>query len=215
MSLVMSDSLPTQFRGYTEINRTIKERIAVENGFELGHYLGENSAEPSASGILSLLGTYVGSDSDAEFRNGAPNSLNSILWYVALSALSQDIARLATATASPGAEPAPREVAGTSPSRPSLPSPSLPTGPAQLALQPSLLQLLAPIRSWPQSSARSDAVLLPYWRALLQYDAPDEEYASWKTFVQTSPQIARLPAGAFMSAITLAALYNPYFLLRS
>ncbi|MBI3556741.1 MAG: hypothetical protein HY074_10800 [Deltaproteobacteria bacterium] len=77
-----------EFRGYTEVNRILKERVARANGFQLGKYLGESSAEPGSNGLLSLLGTYLGSDTDAAYRNGQPNSLNMLLWYLALSGLA-------------------------------------------------------------------------------------------------------------------------------
>ena len=60
----------------------------------LGKYIGENRAEPSVSGgVLSLLGTFVGSDQDAQFRNGDPNSINMILWYLAFNGMAGDIAK--------------------------------------------------------------------------------------------------------------------------
>ena len=177
-----------QFKGYTEANRLIKERIADStNGFELGKYLGEPVAEPSATGLLALLGTYIGSGTDAEFRNGDPNAMNLILWYIALSGFATDVASHCATTPNPGA-------------------------PNLLATFETALK---PVCAWPADSAKTDAVPQALWLALMEFDAPETEYQAWKQYFVSDPVLSQATAPKALSAMILAALYNPYFLLRN
>ena len=177
-----------EFRGYTAINRRIKDRIARVNGFELGMYLSEVNAEPAPDGLLSLLGTYLGSDTDAQFRNGQPNPLNLILWYVALTGLSRDIA----AYCDP-AQPAP--------------------APGLLGLRPAFAAALHPLCAWPKPEAKTRDVMLGYWIALVGFDVPWTEFEAWQDFFTRTAPFATDAALPAVTALTLAALYNPYFLL--
>jgi hypothetical protein len=182
----LADGEAAQFKGYTEINRVLKERVAKPGGFELGQYLGENSSEPSPAGLLSLLGTYLGGDTSAEFRNGDPNAMNMILWYIALSRFASDV----------GSRCGPTPTAGAP------------------QLLPDFVTALTPICGWPAASAKTDQALYALWMSLLDFDAPDSEFQAWKDFVTTDPQIAQASGPQAAAALILAALYNPYFLLR-
>jgi hypothetical protein len=182
------DDVPAQYKGYTEANRVIKERIALSTGgFELGKYLGEPVSEPSATGLLSLLGTYIGSGTDAEFRNGDPNAMNLILWYIALSGFSTDVASRCLAQPNPGAP----------------------------SLIPAFQQAMAPICAWPAASAKTDQALYALWTAVMEWDAPDTEFQAWKDYILNDPELSQADAPKALSAMILGALYNPYFLLRN
>lgn len=87
------DESAAQFRGYTEINRILKERIIRPSGFELGRYVGEQISEPNANNLVALLGTYQGTDTEGAFKNGDPNAFNMTLWHLLLSRLADDIGR--------------------------------------------------------------------------------------------------------------------------
>jgi len=228
-----ADDPATTLRGYTEVDRIIHERIARTNGFELGQYLGDDSTQPSEGKLLALLGTYVGSDTNGGYRNGDPNSVNTLLWYIALSQFAQDIADTCNkpepvptpsvvpmpsstpssiASASPSGTPELQATAEASPS-PS-PSPSE-SPPAQLAVRPTFHAALMPLCKWPADSAKSDTALYNYYTALLSFDAPPEEFAAWKDYFLNNAQYANAPASTALPAMTLAALFNPYFLLRN
>ena len=188
LTLASATVQPTgEFRGYTEVNRILKERVARANGFQLGKYLGENASEPNPNGLLALLGTYLGSDTDAAYRNGEPNSINMLLWYLALNGLASDIGGLCEVQAQ------------SSPLRP----------------LPEFEAALKPLCAWPQDSARTEQVLYGYWVALMSFDAPTEEYEAWKTYFLSTPEFRQASGRQAVAALTLGVLYNPYFLLRN
>lgn len=184
------ETIPAQYRGYTAINRLIQERVARKNGFELGKYLGEDDSVPQVSGLLSLLGTYQGSDTDAKFRNGDPNSINMILWYIALNGLAAGVASYCAAQTAIPAD-------------------------GELALLPEFAAALLPVCLWPQKSAQADDALFGLWTALMSFDAPPSEYEAWRDYFRTDAEFAQAPASVAVAALVLGALYNPYFLLRN
>jgi hypothetical protein len=182
------------FRGYTAINQIIQERVAQDNGFELGQYLDKVSVIPSSGDLLSLLGTYDGSDTSSTFRNGDPNSINMLLWYIALDEFAADIASNCNSVT----QNVPSGASGVSP----------------LVLNDDFLAALKPLCAWPDPSAKIDAVLYAFWSALLQYDAPPEEFQAWENFFLNEPAYQNASAASVISDMGLAALYNPYFLLE-
>ena len=173
-----------EFRGYAEVNKLIHERVAQENGFELGQYLDKVSALPTSGDLLSLLGTFDVSDPSSTFRNGDPNSINMLLWYIALDKFATDIASHCT------------------------------MGLGTLILRDEFWAALKPLCAWPEPSAKTDAVLYLFWSALLRYDAPPEEFQAWKTFFIQEPAYQNASAQTVISEMGLSALYNPYFLLK-
>ena len=181
------------FRGYTQINQTVHERVAEENGFELGQYLDKVSVVPSSGDLLSLLGTYDGSDTNSTYRNGDPNSINMLLWYIALDEFATDIASNCAQITSDVGSP----------------------GPVQpLVLRPEFLKVLEPLCAWPEANSKSDAVLYAFWSALLSYDASPEEFQAWKNYFLTEESYQTAPIGTVISDMGVAALFNPYFLLE-
>jgi hypothetical protein len=214
-SISFADDPSATLRGYTEVNRIIHERIARTNGFELGQYLGDNSSQPSVGKLLALLGTYVGSSTDGDYRNGDPNSVNTLLWYIALSQFAQDITDTCN-TPSPSIDPSPlpSSEASVEPSPSVMPSPS-PSPTPPLALRPNFRAALLPLCAWPAASAKTDDALYNYWSALMSFDAPPEEFAAWREYFLNEAEYANAPASAALPAMTLAALFNPYFLLNN
>ena len=187
LSAHAQDSTNT-YRGYTEVNRLILERVAQTNGFQIGQYLNETAQEPSVGDLLSLLGTYVGSDTSDSYRNGTPDSVSMLLWYIALNKLSIDIA----AYCNPN---------------------FIPKGLHPLVIQDQFQAALKPVCAWPASTAQNDAVLFGLWSALVGYDAPPEEFQAWKNFFLQEPSYQTAPISTVISNMVLSALFNPYFLL--
>jgi hypothetical protein len=66
--------------------------------------------------------------------------------------------------------------------------------------------------TWPSGEARSEEVMIAFWLAMMGYNAPKSEYEAWrdfvrKTYAQNKPQ-------EVVSAMTLAIMLNPHFLLQ-
>ncbi|MCB0364084.1 MAG: hypothetical protein H6624_08975 [Bdellovibrionaceae bacterium] len=81
-----------QYWGYVEINRRIKTAIIKEGEeFDLGMLLGAPYSD-FGNNLLDLLGTYKGNGYGSEFRNGKPNSLNMLLWYLLFKQFSEKLA---------------------------------------------------------------------------------------------------------------------------
>ena len=188
-----ANSVRPVFRGYSKINRIIHERVAEENGFELGQYLDKVALVPASGDLLSLLGTYDGADSNSTYRNGNPNSMNMLLWYIALDEFSTDIANQCS-----GEKELNDSKAGVSP----------------LRLKTRFRSALSPLCAWPDASAKADSALFAFWSAFLSYDAPVEEFQAWKNFFLTDEAYQNGPASKVISDMGVAALFNPYFLLE-
>ncbi len=179
-------------RGYAKINQIIHERIAEENGFELSQYLDKNEVVPSDGDLLTLLGTYHGPDTNSTYQNGDPNSINMLLWYIVLDEFAFGIA-----------------VTCYSINSHQFGDPTYP-----LILKTDFLAALKPLCQWPAASAQTDDVLYGFWSALVGFDAPPEEFQSWKQYFQTETSYQTAPMTSVIAEMVLAALYNPYFLLE-
>jgi len=75
----------SQFKGLAAASRELSNRIAPKNApLELGRFLpGEELGE--------LLGTWSGFGAEHAFRNGAPNSLNMVIWHATLSRFAKEL----------------------------------------------------------------------------------------------------------------------------
>ncbi len=83
----------------------------------------------------------------------------------------------------------------------------------QLALHPQFLANLKKLCAWPAAEAKTDDVLQAFWLAVMGYDAPRAEYVAWRDFFLASSYKER-PAPETISAMTLAIVMNPHFLLQ-
>jgi len=82
-----------------------------------------------------------------------------------------------------------------------------------LELNDSFADTLEEICAWPKPEAKTDAVMMDFWLALMGYEAPKEEYLAWREFFTSSAYRDR-PATETVAAMTLAITMNPYFLIR-
>ena len=185
-SFAMADNL-TPYKGYAAINQILKERVTGPSRFELGRYVGEPYAEPKPGSLIELLGTYSGTDTGAAFRNGSPNAMNLLLWSILLSRFSHDIGHSCSNLTNAAA--------------------------SRFSLSNDFKKVLAPVCEWPESVATSPVSLKAYWDGLMGYDAPEDEFENWLAFAQQEARSGSDAATA-ISRITVAALLNPYFLLR-
>jgi hypothetical protein len=178
-------------RGYATTHRILTERIVKPSiSYNFAAYLDEHYYPGSffLNGLLELLGVYAGSSSfDSSFRNGNPNVINTVLWHILFSGLSEDIGKLCVESASPN--------------------------PLLHITQDSFRSALQPLCSWPSPASRSNDALLAFWLALMSFDAPIEEFDSWREFFQ-GPTYEQASASEAVAAMSLAILDNPHFLLR-
>jgi hypothetical protein len=82
-----------------------------------------------------------------------------------------------------------------------------------LPLHPRFLAELKRLCAWPAAEAKSDAVMMAFWLGVMGYEAPRAEYVAWRHFFLTSSYKDR-PAAETVSAMTLAIVMNPHFLLQ-
>jgi hypothetical protein len=74
-----------EFKGYQAVNAAIAERWFEPGtyGFQLSQFFGDDYT----NGLASLLGGFQ----NGEFRNGAPNALNMMLWYIGMNGLASAV----------------------------------------------------------------------------------------------------------------------------
>lgn len=73
-----------------------------------------------------------------------------------------------------------------------------------------ILALVKRLCEWPAASAREDSLNAAFWTQTMGYDAPVDEYAEWRSFLDGLDA-----SGAeAVEVIALTVLNNPYFLLR-
>ena len=80
-----------------------------------------------------------------------------------------------------------------------------------LKLKESVREVLQDLCQWPQRQS-PDEVLARYWFLIMGFDAPVEELSAWQDLART-PQAKQWSAEEVIAHLTLAILYNPYFLL--
>jgi hypothetical protein len=179
------ESLPEPLRGYTAVNAAVKDRILDQPTFELGKYIGENlyTPFPTGAGLLPLLGSYAGMIA-GEYRNGQPNTVNTLIWYLLIQRLSRDIAQ----SCSPEGGP--------------------------LKLRAEFKQALDPLCQWPDASARTPQALENLWSSMIEFDAPPSEMEAWRDQLALGPAYQNAAATDALADFITGALFNAYFLVR-
>jgi hypothetical protein len=182
-----------EYRGYVEINQTLRTRL-LESGtasywFSLGRYIGENSDR--FDGLPVLLGGFSGEATNNDFRNGNPNAMNMLLWQIALSGLAGDVAGSC----------------GTN------------NNPLKLGFaykyNDQFAARLKKLCAWPAVEAKTEDNLLKLWLSVMSFDAPKQEYEAWRDFfLASSSPFANSPSKDAVKAMMRAMLLSPYFLLE-
>jgi hypothetical protein len=175
------------FKGYVVIDQQLRQRVVSPDraDLHLSRYLGSYNDE--FSGLVALLGGFAGPGGSSEFRNGDPNAMNMLLWELALGALAGDIAKNC----------APPLAEGTVP------------------LSSSFAARLAPLCSWPDASAKTEANLQALWTGLMGFSAPPTEFAAWRDyFLGADSPYAQTPAAEAVEAMLTGIMLNPHFLLE-
>lgn len=158
-----------EFRGYDAVNAALKSRLlddAASNGFALSAYFGDGSGD-----LAPLLGRFDG----GEFRNGDPNALNMLLWYIGMSSFAGAVEK------------------GVCVER----SPQLPGTP--WTLKPSVFEAFSAACALPDDPAARGEALLGVWLSTVSYDAPRAEFDAWAADLGAgAPKFADLLAGALL-----------------
>jgi hypothetical protein len=178
------------FAGYSAVEQKLRTRLLQPGEkLKLALYLGQSEYLGFGINLLDLLGTYPsnigGGRFESKIQNADPNALNVILWRLLLGELSQDIARGC----------------------------SSPSSKLISKLNPDFSKALLILCQWPEPPARDPQNLFNYWIALTGFDLPYSEFEAWSDFF-LSPDLSAYPAQERVAAMTLAALYNPYFLFQ-
>jgi hypothetical protein len=82
----------------------------------------------------------------------------------------------------------------------------------QLIFNEPFFDTLEALCTWPSGEAQSEDVMVEFWLAMMGYNAPKSEYEAWRDFVRKT--YARNKPQEAVSAMTLAIMLNPHFLLQ-
>jgi hypothetical protein len=173
------------YKGYDAINQALLGRfVRGPEGFQLTSYLGRSGPD-----LTMLLGAWQGTGVSNEFANARPNATSFLIWRTAFIGLGRDVARLC-----PGTAEAP-QVAG-------------------LELHPGAAAATAAVCRWSDGNRENPDAWLAFWLALVGYDAPFEEYQTWRAHFE-GPTYRSLPAREVIPLMVAGALLNPPVLLAN
>jgi hypothetical protein len=173
------------YKGYDSINQALRARfVGGPEEFQLTTYLGRSGPD-----LTMLLGAWQGAGVSNEFANATPNATSFLIWRTAFIGLGRDVARLC-----PGTTEAPQV--------------------ARLALHPPAAAAAAVLCRWPEGIREDPEAWLTLWLALVGYDAPFEEYQTWRAHFE-SPTYRTLPAQEVIPLMVAGALLNPFVLLAN
>ncbi len=186
-----------EFKGYEMTNRLLVGRLLDPDDqsnrtFELARFFGE--AYPRPGGLSSLLGTFSGDGNGNAYRNGTPNGVNMLLWYIGMSHLSRIIGGVCD-----GQGPILHESGPTS---------------LQFQLAAGVYQNLVSLcAAGGDVEARAHA-LSDLWLNVVSFDAPEEEYDAFVAFFSSDPELLTLPPQVQIADAMAAMLLNPAVLLE-
>lgn len=180
-STVFAADPVSEFKGAQAIERILNGRIiAPGNVLDFGMaYLGGDLS------LKDLMG-FPGRNVNEKFRNGKPNSVNMLIYYLVFQAYARDLSK-ACGSAGEG-------------------------GMVQM-LQPAFRDTLRRICDWPGMGDKPEDTLFDLWVGLMSFDAPYDEFVIWKNFF-LSGEFANQSANEVLSSMIFAVLMNPYFLLK-
>ena len=174
-------------KGAKVIETIVKGRILSPEGgkdFLLTQFIGD----PNENGLESLMGGFSGSLGDSSLVSVAPNSVNVILWRLAMRRLAQHFATLAD-----------DEI--TTPHSPS-PLDDQYFAAAKLLLDPP-----------PSTDAERRTLLRNLWLSAMRFDAPQAEMNAWIDAVLAESALSQLKRKDFLALLLETIFVDPYFLL--
>ncbi|MCO5142591.1 MAG: hypothetical protein M9962_05835 [Oligoflexia bacterium] len=174
---------PSSLKGVAAISRILSERTLVDgNILNLSILFG---VENSYWSMLDLMGSYKSDQGEVKFKNGKPNSINTLLWKTAFTSLAKEMAKECNPLAADKI----------------------------IHFNVYFKESLRPLCKWPNQEAMQEKVLQNIWLSIMAYDAPLEEYEAWRDFFLHS-SFAHKSAYEAVPAILFSILYNPHFMLR-
>jgi hypothetical protein len=79
------DAQNSQFKGWTAVSKELSVRIAPKDSpLDMNQFI-------PAEDMDELLGTWFAFGTEHNFQNGSPNSLNMVIWRVALSGFAKSV----------------------------------------------------------------------------------------------------------------------------
>ncbi|HEX4925121.1 MAG TPA: hypothetical protein VFV50_13595 [Bdellovibrionales bacterium] len=170
------------YRGYAEVDQIIQARVFNSSySFRIADRLGSEE-------LSKLLGHYVTHTTESQFQNGLPNPTNTVLWYIGLSKLAQELSAICA-----------------------------PRPPQELvrSLNPIFLHAANAMCAWPAQASKTAQERL--WLAVMGYEAPRAELEAWRGFFNQGEEaqaFERTPATEMLAKHLALIFLNPHFLLR-
>ena len=175
------------FKGYLATQKVLSTRLfsGATDQFNFLPYLGYERS------LLELMGSFQTQGSTATFINGTPNAMNMLLWQIVFSGLSSDIASSCGRSSV--------EINHS----------------AIVNYNPTFASHLGALCTWPDSNSKNEANLLNFWLSVQAFDAPREEYESWRDFfLKPDSPYAQATSKEAIKAMLMTMLMSPDFLLE-
>lgn len=184
-------------RGYKAVNQVVASRLIHAPGFDIGWLLDGHAAPAGElAGFRLLLGGFNDTPSHREFINGTPNAVNALLWDKVLSRLAAELGKVC--------------VTGTALN---LTIRSLSDAVIDVALEPTFAAAAWPLCQTSVDDVARRAAMLELWFAVMGYEPPESEFASWYAAFRTDE--ANLAPSERLRRLLRSMLMNPYFLLET
>jgi hypothetical protein len=188
---------PALYRGYVEINQVFNERLFTEaESLSLAVYLdGESSGGSLMTGLENslrrLLGTFDGNGLVANYSNAKPNSMNLLLWYMAMDGLGRDLEKQCD-----------KDQKGKSHE-----------GFAADKINPGLLKTIDAMCTSGQDKLKLTQNLIDFWNVVIRADSPSSERDEWLRFAAQEVLNEGYHPGDIQK-LFLAMTVSPSFLLK-
>lgn len=142
--------------------------------------------------LFKLVGSYQSDGLRSEFQNGMPNGINILIWYIAFSGISEELAHICDGTAAAQQRNYP-----------------------QPQFKDAVVNAVTQLCVWPDlSPSMKRQAAQEYWDTLVASDAPSEEQDAWMELV-TSDEYTNKRGKDIILDFTVSALLNPYVLIRN
>jgi hypothetical protein len=171
----------SEFRGAQEIEKILSGRI-IEQGNSLDFGLLYLGGDQSLKDLMGFPGRGV----NEKFRNGKPNSVNMLIYFLVFQAFARDLSRACDEASQ---------------------------GELVQKLQPTFKDTLVRFCTWPSIGDKPEDNLFDLWVGLMSFDAPYDEFMTWKDFF-LSAEFVNKPAKEVLSSMIFAVLMNPHFVLK-
>lgn len=197
-----------QFMGLSSISTTIAARMLAPGfnatNFSLRRYLPGANFFGSDNDLGALLGRYVVVNGNGEFQNGTPNAMNMSLWFLVMSGMAGDVAKVCDPPPDPNAPPPPGG-GGFNGGFGGFNQP--------LEWKDTFKPKVVALCDWPADAAKAETAMSAYWKAIMGFQAPAAAQTAWRDEFTANPAYATLKGKAAVRELTLAILMQPHFLL--